>query len=129
MSATIFFKIGSSSTGDLSAFADIQNYDVNKVDVFQEWTDGNWINHRDIVRTRIQGTVTLGFKTVTDWNAFVSLLNANRDEAGYFAVTVWVNNTATSETINAFLDLVGSGKWDLVNNRFWRVITISVTQR
>lgn len=129
MSATIFFKIGSSSTGDLSVFADIQNYDVNMVDVYQEWTDGNWITHRDIVRTRIQGTVKLGFKTATDWNAFIALLNATRDEAGYFPITVWVNNTATSETINAFLDMVGSGKWDLVNSRFWRVITISVTQR
>lgn len=129
MSSTIFFKIGSSSSGDLSAFADIQNYGVNKVDVYQEWTDGNWIDHRDIVRTRIQGTVKLGFKSATDWNAFVSLLNATRDEAGYFPVTVWVNNTATSETIDAFLDLAGSGKWDLTNNKFWRVITISVKQR
>ena len=127
--STIFFKIGSSSSGDLSAFADIQNYDVNKTDVYQEWTDGNWIDHREIVRTRIQGTVTLGFKKTSDWNAFVALLNATRNAAGYFPITLWVNNTATSETIDAFLDLAGSGKWDLVNSRFWRVITISVTQR
>ena len=129
MSSTIFFKLGSSSSGDLSAFADIQNYDVNKADVYQDWTDGNWIEHREIVRTRISGTVTLGFQTATDWNAFIALLNSTRTADGYFPVTVWVNNTGTSESIDAFLDLVGSGKWDLVNNRFWRVITISVTER
>lgn len=130
MSSTIFFKLGSSSSsGDLSAFADIQNYNVNKADVYQDWTDGNWISHREIVRTRISGTVTLGFKTATDWNAFISLLNSTRTAAGYFPVTVWVNNTGASESIDAFLDLAGTGKWDLANNRFWRVITISVTQR
>ena len=127
--STIFFQIGSSSTGDLSDFADIQNYDVNQVEIYQDWTDGNWIDHREIVRTRIQGTVTLGFKKTSDWNAFISLLNATRDAAGYFPVTVWVNNTATNESIDAFLDMIGSGKWDLVNDRFWRVITITVTQR
>lgn len=122
----IFFKIGST---DLTAYADIQNYDVNKVDVYQSWTDGNWIDHREIVRTRIQGTVTLGFKKTSDWNAFLTLLQSQRDEAGFFPVTAYVNNTGTTEEIDAFLDLAGSGKWDILNSRFWRVITISVAQR
>lgn len=125
----VFFQIGSSSSGDLTPYTNIQNYDVNLEDVFQEWTDGNWIQHRDIVRTRIQGTVTLGFKTPTDWNAFLALLNNNRTEAGYFPVSLWVNNLGANATIDAFLDLAGSGKWDLVNDRFWRVITVSVTER
>ena len=127
--SVVFLKIGSDASGDLSRYADIQNFDVNQEEVFQEWTDGNWTDHREVVRTRISGTINLGFKTATDWNAFISLLNSNRTAAGYFPITVWVNNLGTSESINAFLDLVGSGKWDLVNNRFWRVITISVTER
>lgn len=126
MSSMVFFKIGSA---DLTAYANIQDYNINQVDVYQNWTDGNWIAHREIVRTRIQGTVTLGFKKASDWNAFLTLLQEQRNASGFFPVTAYVNNTGSLETIDAFLDLAGTGKWDLVNDRFWRVITISVSQR
>ncbi len=124
--STVFFKIGST---DLTNYADIQNFDVNQEDVYQEWTDGNWIHHREVVRTRIQGTFQLGFKDQAAWDAFCTLQNTARHKAGFFPVTVWVNNLGVTATIDAFLDITGSGKWDLLNNRFWRVITIHITQR
>lgn len=122
----MFFKIGST---DLSQYADIQNYNINEVDVFQSWTDGNWIDHRDMVRTRITGTVLLGFKTAASWSAFQTLLSSQRNAAGYYPVTLYVNNTGTTETIDAFLDMTNATKWDLVNDRFWRVQTVTVTER
>lgn len=122
----MFFKIGST---DLSQYADIQNYNINEVDVFQSWTDGNWIDHRDVVRTRITGTVLLGFKTAASWSAFQTLLSSQRNAAGYYPATLYVNNTGTTETIDAFLDMTNATKWDLVNDRFWRVQTVTVTER
>lgn len=122
----MFFKIGST---DLSQYADIQNYNINEADVFQSWTDGNWIDHRDMVRTRITGTVLLGFKTAASWSAFQTLLASQRNAAGYYPVTLYVNNTGTTETIDAFLDMTNATKWDLVNDRFWRVQTVTVTER
>lgn len=122
----VFFKIGST---DLTAYADIQNYNINKADVFQNWTDGNWVDHRDMVRTRITGTILLGFKTAASWSAFLALLTSQRNAAGFYPVTVYVNNTGTTETIDAFLDMTNATKWDLVNDRFWRVQTVTVTQR
>lgn len=122
----VFFKIGST---DLSQYADIQNYSINQADVFQNWTDGNWVDHRDMVRTRITGTILLGFKTAASWSAFLALLTSQRNAAGYYPVTVYVNNTGTTETIDAFLDMTNATKWDLVNDRFWRVQTVTVTQR
>lgn len=122
----MFFKIGST---DLSQYADIQNYNINEADVFQSWTDGNWIDHRDMVRTRITGTVLLGFKTAASWSAFQTILASQRNAAGYYPVTLYVNNTGTTETIDAFLDMTNATKWDLVNDRFWRVQTVTVTER
>lgn len=122
----IFFKIGNT---DLSEFADIQNFNINQEDIYEEWTDGNWIFHREIVRTRISGSFKLGFRTETDWTAFLTLIAAEKTAAGYFPVTVHVNNTGATETINAFLDMSGANKWDLVNDRFWKVITVTLTQR
>ncbi len=122
----MFFKIGST---DLSQYADIQNYNINEADVFQSWTDGNWIDHRDITRKRISGAVLLGFKTAASWSAFQTLLASQRNAAGYYPVTLYVNNTGTTETIDAFLDMTNATKWDLVNDRFWRVQTVKVTER
>ena len=122
----MFFKIGST---DLSQYADIQNYNINEADVFQSWTDGNWIDHRDIARKRISGTVLLGFKTAASWSAFQTLLASQRNAAGYYPVTLYVNNTGATETIDAFLDMTNATKWDLVNDRFWRVQTVKVTER
>lgn len=122
----IFFKIG---TTDLTDYADIQNFNINKQDVYQDWTDGNWIAHRDIVRTRIAGSFQLGFKDSADWAAFLTILETEKESAGYYPVTTYVNNTGASETINAFLDIQVAGKWDLVNSRFWQIVTVYLTQR
>lgn len=122
----VFFKIG---TTDLTEYADIQNHNINQEDVYQDWTDGNWIAHREIVRTRISGSFQLGFKDSTAWEAFLALLSTQRNAAGYYPVTVYVNNTGAEETINAFLDLQATGKWDITNSRFWRVVTVNVTER
>jgi len=122
----IFFKI---NTTDLTDYADIQNFNVNKVDVFQDWIDGNWIAHREIVRTRIEGSFQLGFKDATNWSSFLTLLSTSKNVAGYYPVTVYVNNTGAEETINAFLDIQVAGKWDLTNSRFWKVVTVKLSQR
>lgn len=122
----VFFKIG---TTDLTNYADIQNFSINKQDVVQEWTDGNWIVHREIARTRISGSFQLGFKDATAWSNFLTLLTSQKNAAGYYPVTVYVNNTGAAETINAFLDLQTEGKWDLLNSRFWRIVTVNVMER
>ena len=126
MTTMTFFQIGST---DLSAFADIQNFNINQADVFQDWTDGNWIGHRDVVRQRITGSLQLGFKRSADWTAFLALIAAEKLTAGYFPVTVYVNNLGATRTINAFLDLQAAAKWDLLNERFWKVVTVTLTER
>ena len=122
----IFFKIGST---DLTANADIQNYKVNKIDETEDWTDGNFIVHRAFKRTRVKGSFKLGFKNSTDWANFQTLLTSAINADGYYSVTLYVNNTGTEETINVYLELTNSDKWDLVNSRFWRVVTVNLIQR
>lgn len=122
----IFFKIGST---DFTAYTDIQNCNINAEDVYDTWTDGNWITHRVIVRQRISGTVKIGFKSTADLASFLSVLSSERNSNGYYPVTAYVNNMNGSSTFNAYLDLVGEAKWDLVNGRQWLVQTVSVTGR
>lgn len=123
---SVFFKI---STTDLTSWEDIQNHDVNREDVYETWTDGNWIDHRVITRTRVSGTVKLGFAAAADYTAFLTLLSAARNADGYYPISVYCNNTGSLETVNAFLDVTTETKWDLHNGRQWHVATIKIAGR
>lgn len=123
---TDLFKI---STTDLTKWEYTEQHEVNRDDVYTTWTDGNWIEHREIVRTRITGTVVLGFKRETEFTAFMTLLTTARDVNGYYPITVWCSNTNTSETINAFLDIEGDTVWDVTAPIKYHKITVSIHGR
>ena len=123
---SVFFKIGAT---DLTPWEDVQNHDVNREDVYETWTDGNWVDHRVVVRTRVTGKVSLGFNKAADFAAFQALLSSARDAEGYYPITVYCANTGTLETVNAYLDTSGADKWDLKNSRQWQVVTVEITGR
>ena len=117
------------SSTDLTAWEDTDKHAVNKADIYEEWTDGNWISHRVIARTRVTGTVVLSFSRESDFTAFMTLMSTAKSADGYYAVTVWCNNSNTTETINAFLDFSGDTKWDVTAPIKHHDITVSITQR
>lgn len=129
--ARVFFKIG---TLDLTPFTDIQNISINAVEVADEWEDANHQLHRYVFRTRNQGGVNLAFEHVADYNAFLAAMSSQRVTSGSlvntYPVTSWVANagSATVEAqYNAFVETVGSAKWDVVNGR--QLITQELTVR
>ena len=119
----VFFKIGAT---DVTPWIDIQNYEMDREDVYSSWTDGNWVDHRVIARTRISGEFQAGFEKATDFAAFMSLLQTAKTADGYYAVTAYCGNTGTTEVFNAYLDTESEAKWDLVNSRQWQVVTVKV---
>lgn len=114
---------------DLTPFENIQNHDVNSVEVYQSWTDGNWVERREIVRRRVEGTLTLGFSKAEDFNAFTTLLNRYRQADAYYPVTVYVQNTGETAVINAYVTPVGAAKWDIINGRQWITQELTITER
>lgn len=123
---TNLFKISST---DLTGWEDTAQHAVNRTDVFEEWTDGNWNLHRVIARTRISGSVVLDFARETDYANFVSLLTTARNADGYYPITVWCSNTNTSESINAFLDIVGETAFDVTAPIKHHRVTVNITGR
>ena len=123
---TNLFKIG---TTDLTKWDYTANHKVNKADVYQNWTDGNWVEHREIVRTRITGTVELRFSRAAEFTAFLALLTSERNANGYYTVTVYCSDSGTTETIDAFLEYAGETKWDVTCPRVWQGGTVTIYQR
>ena len=126
MAWTNLFTIG---TTDLSAFEDKEAHKVNKTDVYETWTDGNWTDHRVIARTRVSGTVGLKFPKESDFTNFLSLMASARNADGYYSVSVWCSNTGTTETITAYLDIIGQTAWDVTSPRKWQGVTVQITGR
>ena len=126
MAWTNLFTIGST---DLTQWENTANHAVNRTDIYEEWTDGNWITHRVISRTKISGTVQLSFSRESDFSSFMSLMTSERNANGYYPITVWCGNTNSTETINAFLDISGDTKWDVTSPIKHNTITVAITQR
>lgn len=122
----VFFKI---NTTNITPWIDIQDYKMNREDIFEEWEDANWNLHRVIARTKISGEFKVGFSKATDFAALVALLGTEKTADGYYPVEAYCNNTGTNETFYAFLDVTDEDKWDLTNGRQWQAMTIKVTGR
>lgn len=122
----IFLQIGST---DLSPAADIQSYEMNSQDVYETWTDANWLDHRVIVRQRISGKVKLGYSSAAAFTALQTLLAAARQADGSYTVTAYVQNTGAMATFDCYIDTEGADKWDLKNSRQWQVVTLTITGR
>lgn len=120
-----FLKIGST---DLSGYVDRQKFDMNREDVYEEWTDGNWVNHRVIARTRIHGAVRLGFRDLTDYDAFLGLLSTARTQNGSYSVSVFVNNLNAEQPIEAHIDVTSTVRWNATLSRQWVEATLEVTE-
>lgn len=126
MASITLFQIGNT---DLTDYVDIQNYDVQKEPIYEEWTDGNYVNHRNIVRTRIKGTVKVGFRNSTDVASFLSVLSSNVQAGGYYPASVFTNDDNTLNTANIFISDVAEIKRDLVNGRVWHEYTLEIEER
>ena len=115
---------------DLTEYIDIQNYEVNKVPVYEEWVDGNHITHRSLIRKKITGSFKVGFRKSDDVAAFLALLSENIQTGQYYEdALVYTNNDDTLNTADIFLEGTAAISRDLVNNRVWHEYTITVEER
>ena len=71
----------------------------------------------------------MGFDTAAKHAAFAALLQSARTSGLWATVTAYVVNLDAEVTFEAFLDPVGSAKWDIANGRRWVVLTLSVRER
>ena len=123
---TNLFTIGST---DLTKWELTEEHNVNRYDVYETWTDGNWNDHRVIARTRVEGSVKLGFSKETDFSNFISLLSSEKNANGYYPIVVWCSNTNSTASVNAFLDVEGETVWDLSTPRKYHQMVVNITGR
>lgn len=113
---------------DFTPYIISKSYAINKQDTYETWTDANGIVHRSIYRTRISGDFNMKFIDRTKYNAFLTALSAVKTD-GYYPVTLYVNNTLASETINAFITIHPAMSAQYTNYPEMEEFTVEVMQR
>lgn len=67
-------------------------YSVYNEDIYEEWTDANFKKHKNIVTTKLRGSFDMLFKTIEEYNDFLTDINANKNSSGAVLVTLKSNN-------------------------------------
>lgn len=114
---------------DLTEYIDIQNYEVNRSPVYEEWVDGNHVTRRDVIRYRISGNFNIGFKSAAEVTSFLSILSSNVQAGNYYPAQVFSNDDNTLHQANIFIDGDAEIKRDLKNGRVWHQYAIEITER
>lgn len=116
------FKLNST---DYSSHIVAEGYQVNLLPVYQEWTDGGQVKHRDIVAQKIKGTFQMFFKTATDLQTFLTALASAKTTANTYPVYLKANNDSVASLTTkkyVFLDFEPvrkrNAKWDDVFDVF-----------
>ena len=132
--ATPVFKLYRSSSASYFDFTNAvnwQNYSVNAEEIVKTWTDANGKVHKNVIRSRVTGTVEVGFETAKSSNLwfFLDTLAGYRNNDGTYTVQLYVANKDEVISLSVFIDVDGgASRYDFRNNRYFKVYTLSVEE-
>lgn len=126
----MIFKIGNYSLLDSASSNAIYSsniYQMDEVKQFVEWTDANYAEHREYVRTKIGGSLEVVFENATKYNAFLAVINASVD--GLYTVEATITNTGETKIFEAYITTSASIQTNAFGDpAFWNV-TIEVSEK
>lgn len=125
---TAIFKL---STTDYSSHVIAEGYQVNLKDIYQEWTDGGQVKHRDVVARKLQGKFQMFFKTETDLQTFLTALATVKTTANTYPVQLKANNDTVASlqtSRNVFLDFEPVRKRDAAWKDVFEVFEVTVEE-
>lgn len=120
------FMIG---TTDISEHILADSYSMNADSEYEQWQDGNYVYHRVPVRIRIKGSFKLKFKTETDYNNFINLVKASRENDGSILCTAYVNNLAQTQAGNFFYTLTSIMRKNVRSGKTYNSVQMKLEER
>ena len=107
----------------------VPNYEVNRIPEYTQWTDGNDIDHRDISRQRISGTITVYFDSAGEQLDFLAALNAAIAPTGYLSCKLYAVNLNAVYDCDCFVDFAPKNELPLLGRAKHGGIQIKLTER
>lgn len=124
----VIFKL---NTTDYSNNVIAEGYQVNLKDIYQEWTDGGQVKHRDVIARKLQGKFQMFFKTETNLQTFLTALAAVKTSSNTYPVQLKANNDTVASlqtSRNVFLDFEPVRKRDAGWDDIFEVFEVTVEE-
>jgi hypothetical protein len=128
MADTAIFKL---NTTDYSAHVVAESYAINYEDVYQEWTDGGQVKHRDVIGRKLRGTMQMYFKSQSDLQTFLTALANCKTTASTYPVQLKANNDTVDSLVaskNVFLDFKPVRKRDATWADVFEVFEVTIEE-
>lgn len=114
---------------DLTSFIEVPSYQVNLREGYNGWTDSNFTEHRDKAYEKVAGSFRIRFETVDQFQAFMVVMDNNKNDDGSIDCTVFLNNKLTTITTALFVDFEAANIMPLIETGQFDGIDITVVQR
>lgn len=105
-------------------------YEVIWDDLYYTVTDATGTQHRTVYNHKIRGKFDMFFPSLDDYDAFLTLIEANKTSEGKVPVTITCNNVAGSsnKTGNCFLDIRPKRAKNGMNEDVMKRMTVNIEE-
>lgn len=90
---------------DYSGYVNRRKINIDTKPVYEKWTDGNAREHRDVIRWKVSGDITLTFFDPSDYDDFKADFDAKLQEDNTHQISVFSPVANGLVTADAFLTL------------------------
>ena len=123
---------------DITPYIDWNSYKMEQKPSYESWKDGNYIEHRIYVRTRLEGSFKVWLCGMPipdsddkmDSEEFLGLVaSATANYVTTLSVFDQTSGSQTLQTIQAYLDITPGKHKEMINGEYYETFTIKVTQK
>lgn len=128
--ASLIVLVGKTENLDLTRNIPTPEYNVQNIQNYVEWVDGNYSKHRHLTDTKVQGSFRLKFPTMGDYIRFVEFLKENESkEDGSIVCEAYCNNRNEVKRIHAFLDYEPQNELPLMADKDYEGFDVTIEER
>lgn len=105
------------------------SYDMDSTDKYESWQDGNYVEHRIIVTSKVTGSFKVVCSNETiDLDDFRAIFD-NAADNGVVNMSVWVTNQGVTKAISAYYNMKSAEHIIRADGTYIDVITVEITER
>lgn len=115
---------------DITPYINWESYKIQTEDMYESWRDGNYVEHRIQIRTRLTGSfdVWLCGMNNMDTDTFLALVESATDE-GIITMTLYDQTKNELKTIRGYVHIVPKSHNEMINGNYFDVYTVEVNER
>lgn len=114
---------------DLTPFIEVPTYKVNLRDGYEEWTDMNKTDHHDINSQKAEGTFSVKFETLEQFQTFLIVMKDYKKQNGSYDCSVYCTNTLSAINVEMYIDFDPANVMPYIGAKDYDSIEITVKQR